>query len=207
MLHLLILGIILGMGAAIPIGPVNLEIIRRNLRYGMAYGTVTGLGACGADVTYLILLCLGELALLQYPNIMRALGLIGSLILAWFACKAFHAGQGKDHMNHHKRPSLIRYTIEGYVITLFNPYTILFWASVGTQISLAAVSVPHAVYYAGAGVIIGTVGWTFVLNGLLHFTRHRLTRRTMRWLNYSGGIILLGFATTGILRVFGILTF
>ncbi len=32
----LLFGLLLGWGAAIPIGPMNLEIIRRNLRYGTA---------------------------------------------------------------------------------------------------------------------------------------------------------------------------
>jgi threonine/homoserine/homoserine lactone efflux protein len=42
-MHLLLFGILLGMGAAIPIGPINLEIIRRNLRFGTSFGIATGM--------------------------------------------------------------------------------------------------------------------------------------------------------------------
>jgi L-lysine exporter family protein LysE/ArgO len=201
-MHLLLLGILLGLGAALPIGPVNLEIIRRNLRFGTSYGIATGLGACSADLTYLVLICLGALTLLlQYPEMLRIIGLVGACILAWFGISALRANKSVDVASHDLlRPSLIRYSIEGYVITLINPYTILFWASISSQISMAAVSYQHAILFAGSGVLIGTIGWVIILNGILHFTRHRLSPRIVPWLNYIGGFILLSFAAIGIWR-------
>lgn len=199
-MHFLLIGILLGLGAAIPIGPVNLEMIRRNLRYGTPYGVMLGLGACSADVTYLILLCAGALVLLQYPEVLRVIGFCGSLVLGWFAINAFRA-KLSDTPDVAVMPSLVRYGLEGYLITMINPYTILFWASISSQISLAALSDSNMVLLAGIGVVIGTVSWVIFLNGLLHFTRHKLTQRVIRWLNYLGGMILLGFAGAGLLKV------
>ena len=200
-MHLLFIGILLGMGAAIPIGPVNLEIIRRNLRFGTSYGIVTGLGACTADITYLILLCLGALALLAYPTVLHILGFIGSLILIWFAINAFRATPTEKNETT-KIPSLTRYGVEGYIITMINPYTILFWASISSQISLTALTSTSALLLTGIGVVVGTVSWVLVLNGLIHYTRHKLTQKTIKWLNYTGGIILLCFAFSGIYQTF-----
>ncbi len=200
-MHLLLLGILLGMGAAIPIGPINLEIIRRNLRYGTPYGIMTGIGACTADVTYLVLLCLGALTLLQFPDVLRVIGILGSLVLAWFGINAFRAPV-TDTPDKNSLPSLYRYTLEGYIVTLINPYTILFWASVSSQISMVALTQSNALYLTGSGVVIGTVSWVLFLNGILHITRHRLNQTAMKWLNYTGGVILLGFAAMGIVRVF-----
>jgi L-lysine exporter family protein LysE/ArgO len=203
-MHLLLMGILLGMGAAIPIGPVNLEIIRRNLRFGTAYGIVTGLGACSADITYLFLLCVGALALLQYPTVLQILGLIGSFILIWFAINAFRA-QPTEKTETTKLPSLTRYGIEGYIITMINPYTVLFWASISSQISLSALTSQNALLLTGLGVVIGTVGWVLTLNSLIHFSRHKLTITTIKWLNYTGGIILLGFAISGLYKTIWLL--
>jgi L-lysine exporter family protein LysE/ArgO len=125
MMHLVLFGILLGLGAAIPVGPVNLEMIRRNLRFGTAYGMMTGFGACAADLTYLTLLCLGALTLLQYPDVLRVLGIVGSLILIWFGISAFRSKPAVVQDNV-VLPSLMRYGIEGYAITLINPFTILF---------------------------------------------------------------------------------
>ena len=196
-MHVLFVGILLGMGAAVPVGPVNLEIIRRNLRFGTPYGMVTGIGACGADVTYLILLCLGALALLQYPDVLRTLSGVGSLILAWFAIQAFRAKKF-DLSNPIATPSLWRYGIEGYVITLINPYTILFWASISSQV--ATLTAPNGLLLSGLGVVIGTVGWVLILNISLHFTRHKLSHTAIKLLNHSGGIILMCFAGLGMWR-------
>ena len=198
-MHLFLFGIILGLGAAIPVGPVNLEMIRRNLHYGTSYGIMTGLGACTADLTYLTLLCCGALTLLQYPDVLRGLGIVGSLILIWFGVSAFRS-TSSDLPENSASPSLFRFGIEGYAITLINPFTILFWASVSSQISMAAIAYDHATLYAGAGVIVGTVSWVLTLNTILHFTRHHLSKRAIRWLNYSGGVIILSFAGLGILR-------
>lgn len=204
MFKLLLMGLLLGLGAAIPIGPVNLEIIRRNIRLGTSYGMMLGLGACGADLTYLLLLCIGAFSLAAYPTLLRIIGFIGSCILLWFAIKIFRSTL--THIPEHKvAPSQIRTAIEGYVMTLFNPFTILFWASVGSQLSLTALSNTHAMIYAGIGVLIGVVGWVVILNGLLHITRHRLSPTTIHRLNYLGGFILLGFAIAGMLRAFGLI--
>jgi L-lysine exporter family protein LysE/ArgO len=198
-MHLVLFGVVLGLGAAIPVGPVNLEMIRRNLRFGTSYGIMTGLGACTADLTYLTLLCCGALTLLQYPDVLRGLGIVGSLILIWFGLSAFRP-KATDLPENTITPSLFRYGVEGYAITLINPFTILFWVSVSSQISLAAMTYDHAILYAGAGVIIGTVSWVLALNTILHFTRHHLSKRAIQWLNYSGGVIILGFAGLGMWR-------
>jgi L-lysine exporter family protein LysE/ArgO len=199
-MELLIFGILLGLGAAIPIGPVNLEMVRRNLRFGTASGVALGLGACSADVTYLILLCLGTLSLLQYPEVLRVIGFVGSLVLAYFAIAAFRA-KTTDSPHTAVRHSLWKHGMEGYLMTLINPFTILFWASVTSQITIAASKHSNIIFVAGGGVIIGTVGWVIFLNTIIHVTRHRLNSTVIQWLNYLGGFILLGFAIVGIFRV------
>ncbi|HEY2589318.1 MAG TPA: hypothetical protein VGI81_26470, partial [Tepidisphaeraceae bacterium] len=48
-------GIALGIGAAVPIGPVNVEIARRTFRGGFPAGFALGCGAVTVDVSYAIL--------------------------------------------------------------------------------------------------------------------------------------------------------
>jgi L-lysine exporter family protein LysE/ArgO len=201
MIHLIIFGLLLGWGAAIPIGPINLEIIRRNLHYGTAIGIALGLGACSADVTYLILLSIGALNILAYPLILKIIGVIGALILAWFGFNALRL-KPASIANNETRP-VITYKVwrsysEGFFLTFINPYTILFWSSISTTIALTTHASSHATLFAGLGVLFGTTSWIIFLNVLLHFTRHRLSARSIRWLNIAGGIILLGFAIIGL---------
>ncbi|MCP4473025.1 MAG: LysE family transporter [Gammaproteobacteria bacterium] len=88
MLHILIVTLLLGLGAAAPVGPINLEIIRRHLQSGFTTGIIFGSGACSADLTYLFLLSLGVLTLLTHVVLINSMGIVGSLILFWFGFSA-----------------------------------------------------------------------------------------------------------------------
>jgi len=201
MLHLFIVGLLLGWGAAIPIGAINLEIIRRNLRFGTRFGLMLGLGACFADLTYLVLLSFGVLQFLHQPVVLKITGVVGSLILAWFGYKALQAKSiiiSQLTTQDPQARSAWRDGIEGYLLTLINPYTIIFWSSVSMTIALMTNAKVIAIFYAGLGVLTGTFSWALGLNIVLHFTRHRLSKRTIQLINICGGIILLCFAAWGL---------
>lgn len=198
-----IFGLLLGWGAAIPIGPMNLEIIRRNLNYGTSYGVALGIGACSADLTYIILLALGALTILHHIILLKIIGIAGSLILAWFGYSALklQSNQLKNNikqLNNSFNKPLWRHTLDGYILTLINPYTILFWSSIGTQIALISQGTHYAIVYASFGVLIATLSWIACINIALNYTKHRLSAKTMQLLNYFGGLLLLGFAALGL---------
>lgn len=201
-MHNLFLGILLGWGAAIPIGPINIEITRRNLQINTTAGTIFGLGACMADLTFLILLSLGAIIILVHPLALKIVSIAGCLILAWFGFNALRAAKASSEIKPPKKYSLYQNAFHGYFLTLLNPYTILFWSSVSTQIAAIAHRTPHGALYTGIGVIIGTVSWALTLNTVLHFTKHKIPNVAIRWLNIFGGIILLGFAIAGLMRAF-----
>lgn len=195
----ILMGLILGLGAAIPFGPINVEMTRRNLAYGTAFGLALGLGACAADVTYLLLLTLGVLGLLDHPLLLRIVGVLGAGVLLWFAYLSFKANVNSAKATSKPvSPSLFFNALGGYLMTLLNPYTILFWASVSAQLPAIADAGHQGIIAAGIGVILGTMGWNVFLNITLHYTRHRLPSSTMKWLNYSGALILTVFALFGL---------
>ncbi len=200
-MQLIFYGLLIGWGAAIPFGPINLEMMRRNLHYGTKQGIAIGLGACLADIAYLFLLGLGAFTLMRHPEILRALGIIGSLILAWFGIKALNIKNPKEKATT-KPLSFAKDLLAGFLMTLFNPYNVIFWSSLVAQVALISKAEGHALIKAGTGVLIGTASWVFFLNFLLHFTRHRLPQKVTQSLNFSGGIILLGFALFGMMKAF-----
>ena len=195
MLNLILFGLVLGWGVAIPIGAINLEMVRRNLQFGTLAGMSLGLGACSADVTYLTLLSLGVLHFLDNPLTLKIIGILGSCILAWFGYSALHlkAVTIRDAIAKPSRP-LWRHVSEGYVLTLVNPYTIIFWSSISATIAVTTNIMPYATLYAGAGVMIGTFSWVCGLNLFLHWTRHRFSKNIILQLNILGGLIIIGFA-------------
>lgn len=201
--HHFVFGLFLGWGAAIPIGPINIEMIRRNLYLGTRHGVEFGLGACSADLTYFILLLSGTLVFLQQDIILRMIGFVGSAILAWFGISALKLRvktSDENYVRQIKKPPVWHNYFQGYLLTLLNPLTILFWASLSAQLAIFSRNGVASVIYAGVGVLTGTVSWVITQNSILHFTRHRFSERTMRYLNYLGGIIILCFAAIGLWR-------
>jgi len=198
-LQTFILGLLLGLGAAVPMGPVNIEIMRRNLTYGWSAGVTLGLGACAADLCYILVLSLGLLSILHYPLILGSLGMAGSLVLAWFAYGAFRLSTTPTNGHEVPRKSPLRSFIEGLAMTLVNPFTVLFWMSVSAQLaSLSGQS--HSIGFAAAGVILGTVSWIAVYNTMLHMTRKRITPHIRKILNVIAGLVLVGFAIYGFIH-------
>src|ERR1700722_12059544 len=76
-------GVALGIGAAVPIGPVNVEIARRVLRGGFRRGFALGCGAVTVDVTYAVVSSLGLGRLLDRHGIAIPLGFFGSALLVF----------------------------------------------------------------------------------------------------------------------------
>ncbi|MFA6037157.1 MAG: LysE family translocator [Legionellales bacterium] len=192
--EILFMGILLGWGAAIPIGPINLEMIRRNLNFGTRFSLLFGFGACSADVLYLVLLSYGVLSLLTYPLVLKIIGILGAFVLIYFAYGALTAKPSQALEASIPKGTLLSHYLSGLLLTLSNPITILFWASISSQVVTLTVSHPNALIYAGIGVLMGTVSWVVALNLFLHFTKHKISNAAINMLNKIGGLLLLGFA-------------
>jgi threonine/homoserine/homoserine lactone efflux protein len=88
---LLKLGIVLGLGAAAPIGPVNVEIARRTLRGGFVPGFALGCGAVSVDVLYAVLSSQGLQRVLDRPAVYWTLGVGGIAVLLYLSALCFRA--------------------------------------------------------------------------------------------------------------------
>lgn len=192
-------GLLLGWGVAIPIGPMCLEVIRRNLRLGTLPAVSFGLGICAADVTYLVILSVGAIVIFQHPLLVRLISAIGALVLAWFGYSAFRMPiKEEEKLSLEASGVLWRESLQGYLLTLLSPFTIMFWASVSAQLALNFHHNHQSLLPTVIGVAFGTVSWIIIFNTFLHFTRHRLSANSKRYFNYIGGTILIGFAAVGL---------
>ncbi len=200
MAHLFLLGLLVGWGVAIPIGPMNLEIIRRNLSYGLSSGLSFGIGIVSADLSYLSLLNMGVLlVLIHSKTVMLPLGIIGPILLLWFAYQAFRMPVSTYKASKIARQPLWRQTRDGYILTFLSPFTLLFWTSMSSTIAVSG-STTNTMLWTAFGVITGVTSWMVSLNLTLHITRHRLSPVLMHYLNRAGGVILVCFAFFGLWR-------
>ena len=201
-MQIILFSLLLGLGLAIPVGPVTIEMMRRNLRYGLAPGIAIGVGASSADVIYLLLVLFGILPFIQdSPFLLQIIGVLGALLLIWFAYKTVrHTAKVEDSNDNDSR--LIHCYMSGFLIAFLSPFNILFWISIAAQFAAVISTVSADYWLACIGLFTGTAIWFCGLNLFVHLTRHRLSPKIVRYLNIVGGIALVVFAMYSVWHVF-----
>ena len=133
-------GVAFGLALAAPPGPMNAIIAEESVLRGWSSGFSAGLGAMTADVLFCALAFVGVVAVVEHAPTLRA-GMItvGGLMMCYFAYGAARealAGAGAlgaganagaaDGGSHGFRKT--------FVLSLTNPYQIVFWLTVGVRL-------------------------------------------------------------------------
>ncbi|MCC8463953.1 LysE family translocator [Photorhabdus bodei] len=180
---------ILGLGAAAPVGPINIEIMRRHLNISCLHAVIFGLGACFADIIYLLLLGFGILQLFSNTIFMPIFGFLGALMVIWFGITSFINKKNEENINIISKP-YHRQFFDGVLLTLLNPYNVIFWLSVSAQLNNIT-SGKYSLAIGAAGTIIGVIVWVAFINTVIFFSRKIFSHRVIKFINYTSGIILI----------------
>lgn len=182
-------GILLGLGAALPLGPINILIMNTALHSRLsAFGI--GLGAMLADLSYLALILLGLHLFLDSPLWQQGLRFLGGGFLLYLAWRLFQA----RHQSVKERgirvkpfaPSLL----QGYTLTLANPYTIAFWLSIAPLIASGS----SQGIWLMIGLLMAILGWIWLLPTLIHRSRHLISDRIAMFFSLFSSLVMLYFA-------------
>jgi L-lysine exporter family protein LysE/ArgO len=195
-------GLLLGIGAAVPIGPVNVEIARRTLRHGFRAGFALGCGAVTVDVIYATLSSIGLTALSLHPSFYWPLQICGGVVLAYLgitcwveSIRALRRRSDEDAIEPASQPSLHGSYATGLLMTFTSPMTLLFWL---TSIPSAAASGgeprPGDVPIICTGVFAATLTWVLFFATTLKVLRRWRRQWWMAAADALGGTMLLGFA-------------
>ncbi|MGV7961649.1 LysE family translocator [Photorhabdus tasmaniensis] len=180
---------LLGLGAAAPVGPINIEIMRRHLNISCLHAVIFGLGACFADIIYLLLLGAGVLQLFSNTIFMPIFGFLGALIVIWFGITSLLNKKNEENRNIIRKP-YHRQFFDGVLLTLLNPYNVIFWLSVSVQLNNIT-SGKYSLFIGASGTIIGVIFWVALINAVIFFSRKMLNHRVIKFINYISGVILI----------------
>lgn len=207
-LPVFIKGIALGLGAAVPIGPVNVQIARRALREGFTSGLALGCGAVTVDVVYAILSSLGLRRVAEIPAVHWTLGVGGTVLLAYLGVTSLggerQAWRLDPFANRTAAPPAAHRAayLTGLLMTLLNPMTLAFWfvavpALVGTIAADAGRDLPLLC----AGVFAGTLSWVIFFAGTLAVAGRYRRNWWLALADAGGGAALLVFAVAALLHL------
>ena len=198
-MHYLLLifsGIVMGLIAAVPIGPVNLICVRRSFAFGPLNGFVSGLGAALGDGIFAAVTGLGLTWVAQliegYATIIE---LVGAALLVFFGYRAFSAPalpRLEEDAVRLGGSTLLGAIASTFALTVTNPATLLaftaMFAGLGGLVGGAG-SYGDAGFVV-AGVVGGSTAWWLCLTSLIGLFHTKIDASAMRLINRISGALV-----------------
>jgi threonine/homoserine/homoserine lactone efflux protein len=199
-LQLILVGAIIGLLVAAPVGPVNVMCIQRTLERGFWGGLAAGLGAVIGDGLIAYVAALGITAITDaIHNFRTGIKLVGGTILLTFGLRLFFARppvNGSASASSRSAHGLV--IPQTFFLTITNPGAVLGMFGIVGSVGTALGGFPT---YADAGVFVlavmgGSLLWWAGLSHLISRLHHRLTPRRLVQINQVAGIVLVAFGVT-----------
>ena len=178
----------MGLGAAVPIGPVNVLIMSYALK-SYTQALAIGLGAMSADVAYLFLMTFGLLKVLNQPIVLQSLAVFGFIFLIVIAIMIFKGANRHLHVKKVKKGSFIKLYVKGLFITLLNPYTVGFWLSIASL----AISKEGGFVWLLIGMMVAIFVWVSGMPYIIHKNKHLISDEAAKYFAYFSGAVLAFF--------------
>jgi L-lysine exporter family protein LysE/ArgO len=189
-------GMGVGVVLAAPVGPINVEILRRGMLIGPKAGWLVGFGALTADTIFAAIIVSGVTGIADRPALRVPLFLAGAAMLAWIAVMSIREALRGQIVLEGKARGASRSYMTGFMMAALNPMGIVYWLSVGSALVAEAVS---RVGRIGSpllvgGVFLGIFCWVSGLALLIRAGRRFVSPQVLRWITGVSGVVLLGFA-------------
>jgi threonine/homoserine/homoserine lactone efflux protein len=190
-------GIIIGISASIPMGPVGVLCVNKTLNKGRISGFVTGSGAALADALYAIIAGFGISFIIDfvvdYQNLVKVLG---GMLVFYFGYKLFTTNPAKQLRKQMKTKGrgLWGDFLTSFALTISNPVGLFVFGIVFAGFGLLAGDASlGAVLVLIFGVISGAILWWFTLSTLVSIFRNKFRLRRLLYVNKVSGVIVMVF--------------
>ena len=196
--YLLLSGVIMGLIAAVPIGPVNLICIRRTFAFGPLNGFASGLGAAVGDGIFAAIMGFGLTWIAQLIEGYAAIiELIGGALMVWMGWKTFASPpipRVADDSEKTEGTNLLKAMASTFALTITNPVTLLSFGVMFAGLGGLAGGAGdfNDASFVVAGVVGGSAGWWLVLTTVIGLFHARIDEKAMRLINRACGILVVG---------------
>ncbi|MED0662174.1 LysE family translocator [Geobacillus thermodenitrificans] len=205
MLNSFFASVLLGLSLSIPIGPINIEMVKRGIKYGFFHSWVVGLGGMSADIVLMFAIFFGLSVFLTKSVVQLIMWFSGFLILCYLGYdsikEAFKKVEISGEVN---KEGLFKSYLSGFFIAISNPLNIVFWVSIyGSVLAMELNSIEryHALAKSSA-IFLGIALWDFTVALSVHFGRKMISQKWLKWLSVAAGISLIGFGISFGYRAF-----
>lgn len=198
-LEMALKGMIIGIVASAPMGPVGVLCVQRTLNKGRWYGFATGVGAAISDLIYAAIAGFGMsfvVDIIENPIIAYWIKVAGSILLFIFGVWTFRSNPAQQIRPVSKNKSnLVHNFITGFLVTLSNPLILFLFVAMFGQFTFVVNNfIPQIVGYVF--IVVGALLWWFGLTWLINKVRNRFDVRGIWIINRVIGVIVMVVSAT-----------
>ncbi len=211
MLIVFLKGLIVGLGASIPLGPLGVLCIQKTLSKGKLSGFLTGLGASVSDTFYSTISLLGLFLVDDFVNNNKGLVfLVGGVIIFLIGLRVYSSNPVKQIRQKHKKSSKVGDFFEAFAMTITNPGSIFLifamFAAVRFDVSAFETEARSVVYTVLWGIFLGSALWWFTLTTLVNMFRKKFRLKQLIIMNRIAGVVIAALGAIsfceGIIEIF-----
>ena len=188
-------GILIGMIASAPMGPVGVLCVQRTLNKGRWYGFVTGCGAAASDIFYAAITGYGMSLVAGVVNNDQArfyLQIVGSLLLLGFGIFTFRSDPAKNL----RKPNYNKGTYwyngwTAFLVTFSNPLIIFLFVALFAQFAFVLPNHPFEMLVGFMSIIGGALLWWWGLTWLVDKVRTKFDVSVIHIINQIIGSVVV----------------
>lgn len=170
-LSLVFKGMLIGIVASAPMGPIGVLCVQRTLNKGRWYGFVTGVGACLSDIIYALVTGLGMsfvMDWISYGHTRFILQIAGSIVLLCFGIYSFRSNPTRNIRRPGKiKGTLVHNGVTAFIVTLSNPLIIFLFMACYAQLAFIVPDHPLEMCVGYVSIVLGALLWWFGLTWLV----------------------------------------
>lgn len=197
-------GLLFGMVFQLAVGPVCISVLQAGIGQSFREAFAMVWGVTLADAGYILLALIGVSNIMRLELVRVAMGTGGVVLLAYFGIRNLLSSRSEFRVGAGAARGLGGNFRYGFLLTLSNPLTVLFWAGLfGGLIASGRFSSDLAAYCFGLGCVASTVIFLTSVAWLGQFVGGLVRDPALLvWLDRGVGLFLIGFAIKLALDVF-----
>ena len=197
-INLVFRGILIGIIASAPMGPVGILCIQRTLNKGRWYGFVTGIGAAVSDIFYAMITGLGMSVVVDMINDTQyqfLLQILGSLMLLMFGIYSYRSNPTKNmHISGNHKGTLVHNGVTAFFVTFSNPLIIFLFMGLFAQFSFVVPNHPLEMCLGFLSIPFGALIWWYGLTWLIDKVRGIFDNNGILLINKIIGSVVILFS-------------
>lgn len=214
MLSVFLKGLLIGLIASAPVGPIAVLCLQRTLNKGRASGIATAMGASLSDLVYAIVAIFSMSMIIDFIEKNEFyLSIIGSIIVIIFGIHTFRDNPtrnlAKQEQNDKTNKNYVQDFVTSFCLTITNPLVIFLFIALFAKFSFVTEETTFLENICGIVFIMtgAFIWWTIVVN-IVNMFRDRFNIRRLNRINQITGIVLVVLAVISLiatLNKFGII--